>query len=185
MREGNTRDFLETDAVICGIPVRLFDTAGLRDDAGEVEKEGIRRTKNLMENADLVVYVLDGDEVADLPDDVLAVRSKRDITGIDSPLSFSSVTGEGIPEVLEAIADRLLSSSAQFSDVPHIDSERQREKLLEAAEALEDAEKAVCDGEDVVAMYLQSALTSLAELTGAVTGEDVLDRLFSSFCLGK
>ena len=70
-------------------------------------------------------------------------------------------------------------------DFPSIDSERQRDKLLETAAALRDAEKAVSSGYDIIALYLQSALSSLGELTGAVTGEDVLERLFSSFCLGK
>lgn len=183
---GTTRDYIETEAVIGGIPVRLFDTAGLREGSEEIEKEGIRRTRALMDKADLVVYVLDGDEEAGEEDGAtLYVRSKRDLTGSQEKLSFSSLTGEGLGEVLKAIAERLSEKAGPSSSVPRIDSERQRDKLLETAEALGEAEKAVDAGMDIVAMYLQAALGALSELVGQVTGEDVLDRLFSSFCLGK
>ena len=101
--EGTTRDYIETDAMIEGIPVRLVDTAGLREAGGAVEAEGIRRTEGMMRDADLIVYVLDGDEDdAAVPDGALIVRSKRDLTGIGEGLSFSSVTGEGLPEVVAA-----------------------------------------------------------------------------------
>ena len=183
--EGTTRDYIEAECVIGGVPVRLFDTAGLRDTDESVEKEGINRTRKLMDEADLVVYVLDGAEaVPDNVGDALLVRSKRDITGESGDLSFSSVTGEGLGAVLEAIAARLTEGRAS-GDVPRIDSERQRNCLMEAAGALRDAEASVSSGEDVVAMYLQAALSSLSALTGEVTADDVLDRLFSSFCLGK
>lgn len=185
--EGTTRDYIESDAVIDGIPVRLFDTAGIREAEGSVEREGIRRSRDLMKDADLIVYVLDGDETDDYPvsDNAIHVRSKKDITGNQDYLSFSSITGDGIDEVIKAIKEKLVSSDAALSSVPHIDSERQLEALEETVEALEDAEKALPMGEDVVAMYFQSALSSLSALTGEVTNDDVLERLFSSFCLGK
>ena len=183
--EGTTRDYLEAAALIGGMPVRLFDTAGLRDVPGEIEREGIRRTHELMQRADLVVYVLDGDEPKGTDDDVLYVRSKRDLTGNTESLSFSSLTGEGLEGVLDAIKQRLEAKTRSREDVPRIDSERQRDKLLEAAEALEEAEKAKDAGCDIVALYLQASLGALAALVGQVTSEDVLDRLFSSFCLGK
>ena len=184
--EGTTRDYIETECMIGDIPVRLFDTAGLRDTEESVEKEGIERTRKLMESADLVVYVLDGNE--SIPpisgDNLIMVRSKRDITGECGDLSFSSVTGEGIEEVLKAISFRLSAYDVP-TDVPRIDSERQRSCLLDVAAALRDARAAVSSGEDIVAMYIQLALSALSSLTGAVTTDDILDRLFSSFCLGK
>ena len=90
----------------------------------------------------------------------------------------------GLGEVLKAISSRLSADDVP-SDVPRIDSERQRSCLLEAAAALRDARAAVSSGEDIVAMYIQLALSALSSLTGAVTTDDILDRLFSSFCLGK
>ena len=185
--EGTTRDYIEAEAELLGIPVRLFDTAGLRDADGDVEKEGIRRSRSLIDEADLVVYVLDGMEEDRYPDGerTLKVRSKRDMTGLDSGLSFSSVTGEGIDLVVNAIAERLKGDDMPSLEVPRIDSKRQLDAIKETAAALRDAEAALMMGEDVVAMYLQSALSSLSALTGEVTSEDVLERLFSSFCLGK
>ena len=185
--EGTTRDYIETECLIGDIPVHLFDTAGLRDTDESIEREGIERTRKLMEGADLIVYVLDGneEEPSGIDSNALIVRSKRDITGASGSLSFSSVTGEGIGDVLKAIEERLLEGSSIASDVPRIDSERQRGCLLDAASALCDAENAVDSGEDVVAMYIQLALSSLSALTGAVTSDELLDKLFSSFCLGK
>ena len=184
---GTTRDYLESDAVIDGLPIQLFDTAGLREADGSIEREGIQRSRDLMKDADLIVYVLDGDEKDCYPvsDNSIHVRSKRDLTGNDSGLSFSSVTGEGIPGVIHAMKERLLSSDTARSDVPRIDSERQLRAIEETVAALEDAEASAGMGEDIVAMYLQSALSSLAFLTGEITNDDVLERLFSSFCLGK
>ncbi len=180
--EGTTRDYIETEALLDGIPVRLVDTAGLREGAEEIEEEGIRRTGMMIQDADLVVYVLDGNEEA--PDgDYLFVRSKSDLTGRHDGLSFSALTGEGIEDVIKAIAQAL--SDTETDSGPRIDSERQRDRLLEAAAALRDAISAKDDGYDIIAMYLQSALSSLSDLTGEITTEDVLERLFSQFCLGK
>lgn len=185
--EGTTRDYIESNAVIEGIPVRLFDTAGLRETEESVEAEGIKRTEDLMKRADLIVYVIDPatDDLPPSGDNVLTAYSRLDISGSREGLSFSSVTGEGLPAVIDAIAARLSEGIREIEDVPAIDSERQKEKLEEAASALADAEDNQGFGYDVIAMYLQSALSALGELTGEVTGEDVLDRLFSSFCLGK
>ncbi len=184
--EGTTRDFLESMAEIEGIPVRLFDTAGLRAAENAIEKEGIKRSKDLMENADLIVYVLDGDEEEkDIDNKTLYVHSKRDLTHSDAELSFSSITGEGIGEVAHAIYERLTEDIKEIADVPTIESERQREKLDEAIMALEDAKTLKGESEDVLALYFQSALSALGELTGEITSDDILDHLFSNFCLGK
>lgn len=184
--EGTTRDYIESDASIAGIPVRLVDTAGLRKAGGAVEAEGIRRTEEMMESADLIVYVLDGDEDdSSVPAGALTVRSKRDITGIDEGLSFSSVTGEGLDAVIEAIGEALSRDIVHGSDDIRIDSERQRDCLLSAASALREAVDAKSSGYDVIALFLQSSLDSLSILVGDITADDVLERLFSSFCLGK
>lgn len=185
--EGTTRDYLETWAEIEGIPVRLFDTAGLREADNLIEAEGIRRSEALMEEADLVVYVLDGNEEAKAEGGkkVLYVHSKRDLTGSSEGLSFSSLTGEGISEVAAAIKKRLTEDIETYSEVPSVDSERQKDKLLETIEALEDAKRAEGKSVDIMALYFQAALSSLSELTGEVTSDDILEVLFSSFCLGK
>ena len=185
--EGTTRDYIEADASILGIPVRLFDTAGLRETDGLIEKEGIRRTEELIKDADLVVYVIDpsSDDIPPEDESILTVYSKRDIKLKDGSISFSSMTGEGLDEVINKMAERLMEGRVVSSSVPSIDSERQRDNLSAVLSALRDAEASASSGYDIIALYLQSALESLGELTGMVTGEDVLERLFSSFCLGK
>lgn len=186
--EGTTRDYIEADANIEGIPVRLFDTAGLRESFDEIEREGIKRSEELMDNADLVVYVLDGEEKEGSSDKkILYVHSKSDITenGDRSGIWFSSVTGEGVSNVARAIAAKLSEDIAIISGVPQIDSERQRNMLQETVDALEDARKARGMSVDIIALYFQAALSSLSYLTGEVTNEDILNVLFSSFCLGK
>lgn len=183
---GTTRDYIEASCEIDGIPIRLFDTAGLRDADDTIEKEGINRSESLMADADVVVYVLDGGEKE--PEEkrpkTLYVHSKRDL-GKHGDLSFSSVTGEGIGEVTEAVAKILTEELESFSDVPVIDSERQANMLERTIEALQDAEKAKDMSVDIIALYFQAALSALAELTGETTGDDILEVLFSSFCLGK
>ncbi len=183
---GTTRDYLEAECELDGIPVRLFDTAGLRESSDEIEKEGIRITGKMIEDADLVVYVLDGDEEEGKKDDkTIYVHSKRDLTHSTSSLSFSSLTGEGIADVISAITEYLTRESTSFSGVPVIESKRQRDKLTQAAIALEDAVKNKGMSVDIIALYFQSALYSLGEIVGETTSDDVLEELFSSFCLGK
>ena len=100
-------------------------------------------------------------------------------------LSFSSVTGEGLDKVIEAVTGMLMSEIETFSSVPVIESRRQKEKIDETAAALRDAISNRNMSADIIALFFQSALEALGELTGEITTEDVLDELFSSFCLGK
>ena len=183
---GTTRDYIETQCEMKGIPVRLFDTAGLRLSGDEIEKEGILRSKELMDDADLVVYVIAPGE--EEPKEKLAnaiyVHSKSDIAPGEG-ISFSSITGEGLDRVVEAIVGYLSRESAVTSDVPVIESERQERKLGETIDALRDAEKAKECSVDIIALYFQAALSALSELTGETTSDDILEVLFSSFCLGK
>ncbi len=183
---GTTRDYLEAQCEMDGIPVRLFDTAGLRESSDEIEKEGIKITQHMIDDADVVVYVLDGDEEeGEKRDKTIYVHSKRDITHSSSSLSFSSVTGEGIGDVISAITEYLTRESVSFSGVPVIESRRQRDKLNEASLALKEAIKNKDMSVDIIALYFQSALYSLGEIVGETTTDDVLEELFSSFCLGK
>ena len=183
---GTTRDYIEAECEMDGIPVRLFDTAGLRDGSDEVEREGISRSEKMMDEADLIVYVLDGEE-KEPPvkrERTIYVHSKSDITHPDG-LSFSSLTGEGLERVIEAVSGKLSSEVDTFSSVPVIESRRQKEKLDETASALRDAIANRNMSADIIALFFQSALEALGELTGEITTEDVLDELFSAFCLGK
>ena len=186
---GTTRDFIETWIDLDGIPVRLFDTAGLRPSDDMVESEGIRRSEALMDDADLIIYLVDPDDAL-LPEDIdsertLVVYSKRDKRRMADDLSISSVTGEGVSELIGQVKERLMGLSPQEEGGLSIDSERQYSYLLSCIDALESAERCKDAPVDIMAMFFQSALESLGYITGEVTTEDLLDTLFSKFCLGK
>ena len=186
---GTTRDFIETWIDLDGIPVRLFDTAGLRSSDDMVESEGIRRSEALMDDADLIIYLVDPDDAL-LPEDIdrertLVVYSKRDKRRMADDLSISSVTGEGVSELIDEVKERLMGLSPQEEGGLSIDSERQYSYLLSCIDALESAERCKDAPVDIMAMFFQSALESLGYITGEVTTEDLLDTLFSKFCLGK
>ncbi len=186
---GTTRDFIETWIDLDGIPVRLFDTAGLRSSDDVVESEGIRRSEALMDDADLIIYLVDPDDAL-LPEDIdrertLVVYSKRDKRRMADDLSISSVTGEGVSELIDEVKERLMGLSPQEEGGLSIDSERQYSYLLSCIDALESAERSKDAPVDIMAMFFQSALESLGYITGEVTTEDLLDTLFSKFCLGK
>ena len=186
---GTTRDFIETWIDLDGIPVRLFDTAGLRSSDDMVESEGIRRSEALMDDADLIIYLVDPDDVL-LPENIdsdrtLVVYSKRDKRRMADDLSISSVTGEGVSELIDEVKERLMGLSPQEEGGLSIDSERQYSYLLSCIDALESAERSKGAPVDIMAMFFQSALENLGYITGEVTTEDLLDTLFSKFCLGK
>ena len=186
---GTTRDFIETWIDLGGIPVRLFDTAGLRSSDDMVESEGIRRSEALMDDADLIIYLVDPDDGL-LPENIdsdrtLVVYSKRDKRRMADDLSISSVTGEGVSELIDEVKERLMGLSPQEEGGLSIDSERQYSYLLSCIDALESAERSKDAPVDIMAMFFQSALESLGYITGEVTTEDLLDTLFSKFCLGK
>lgn len=186
---GTTRDFIETWIDLGGIPVRLFDTAGLRSSDDMVESEGIRRSEALMDDADLIIYLVDPDDAL-LPENIdsdrtLVVYSKRDKRRMADDLSISSVTGEGVSELIGEVKERLMGLSPQEEGGLSIDSERQYSYLLSCIDALESAERSKDAPVDIMAMFFQSALENLGYITGEVTTEDLLDTLFSKFCLGK
>lgn len=183
---GTTRDYLECQCMMNDMPIRLFDTAGLRDADNEVEKEGINRTNSLMNEADLIIYVLDiGEEETEKDEKTLFVYSKSDIIKREGRVSFSSLTGEGVGDVVNLITSFLEKDDKRREGVPVIESERQKVKLEETIGSLKDAIENRDMSVDIIALYFQSALSSLGELTGEITTDDILSELFSSFCLGK
>ena len=202
---GTTRDFIEGQCVIDGIPVRLFDTAGLRESEDAVEEEGVRRSRLLIESADLILYlrsVDDSTEEDEIAKDArcIAVASKCDLRSSapdwkmpdgktpDGYIRFSSVTGEGFEELCSAVSAKLkqgIVSGGKEGIV--IQSERQKLCLDKAVEALETVLEQERQGQglDIVAMDLRAALDALGELTGEVTTDEILDNIFSRFCVGK
>ena len=184
---GTTRDYLEEHCVFGGIPVRLYDTAGLRESGDEVEKEGIGRTRALLEGADVVVFLHeDGDEV---PEDerILPVWAKTDKEKHEG-LGISSETGEGVDRLITAIVAKLKNHLPVEDDEGIVvQSKRQYDLLVDSAEAIGRADACERSGVplDIVAGILQEGLSSLGEITGFVTSTEILETIFSGFCVGK
>ncbi|RKX89137.1 MAG: tRNA uridine-5-carboxymethylaminomethyl(34) synthesis GTPase MnmE [Spirochaetes bacterium] len=202
---GTTRDWVEAWLNLDGIPLQLMDTAGLRSETVDpIEIEGIRRTRELLTGSDLVVAVADGtagfkaaaalekEEMELLPGEkLIKVWNKSDLSPEipDGWIGVSAVTGEGFTRLEEEIRSRALDGGAPpEADAPVIDSVRQKELLERAVSALECfSDGALNQGVtvDLLAEDLYEALEALGELTGTVTRTDVLNTVFSSFCVGK
>jgi len=200
---GTTRDTLEDDLDLDGIPVRLIDTAGLRETEHPVESEGVRRARLAREEADLVLLVLDGsrapadEEREALARVALAPEAGRTVVVVnkcdlpqeaDLPgdlLRVSALTGQGTDALRAALRDRLLG--ADTLEDPVITDVRHARALAQAGEALDRARVAIGDGlsEELVLEDLKQAMRHLGEITGEFTNEDLYDRIFSTFCIGK
>ena len=186
--KGTTRDFIESYTDFDGIPVRLFDTAGLRDVDDFIEAEGIKRSQKLIDDADLVIYLIDpSDNDIDFPKckNLVKVYTKNDIHKDLDGLSVSTVTGDGIGQLVKHVASILSAGSFIEEAEVAIDSLRQKEGLEECVACLQDAIKAESSSVDIMALYFQAALGAIGKITGEVTNEELLDTLFSSFCVGK
>ena len=181
-------DYIEAECEIAGLPVRLYDTAGLRTGGDEIEDEGIRRARSLFEKADLIVYLVEPGRP--LPDDIdpertLIVHSKSDLA-CGGGLAVSSMTGEGVGLLIDKIGERLHEGEVvQGAEGPSIDSERQLACIRSCIQALEAARDNRNQSVDIMALFFQGALEQLGLITGEVTNEELLDTLFSKFCLGK
>ena len=194
---GTTRDYIEASCIIGGIPVRLYDTAGFKSlSESAIEEEGIRRSRSLMEAADVIIYMADSTDGRDPDDSVLsdprciAVLNKVDLNDVSRPgfIRLSVSTGQGFDELCSAIVSRLTQDLTVPDDSALvIESERQRKDLERAQTALSGAKLAVENDLplDIVSMDIQEALEALGELTGEVTTDDILDQIFGSFCVGK
>lgn len=197
---GTTRDSLEETLLLGGIPVRLVDTAGLREAGSAVEREGVERARDLAARADLVLALRPADEAPDdravaRPDGprTLFVETKADLrpasrAEADAPLRVSAVTGEGIPELERAILAALGTDPAAGEGGVAV-SERHAALLREAAASVDEARAIFDDGAEAAAVpaadRLRDAAESLARITGRSYTEALLDAVFGRFCVGK
>ncbi len=187
---GTTRDAIEAHVEFHGWPIRLVDTAGLGEATDRLDALGQAMGRRFVEGADLVVELgglavrrLGGSEAAPL-----LVRAKADLGGEGEGLPVSAVTGQGLAELKRAIVARLFQSGAGFADLePALTRERHRVALSTARDALAaTATQLGPRGEAVLAAHhVQEAVRALDGLVGVVDVEEVLDRVFASFCVGK
>lgn len=193
---GTTRDVIELRLDLGGYPVILMDTAGVREAAGAIEREGIRRTLDRLRGADLALWVDDLSAPATIPappevskaDAVLRIGNKRDIApepaNSGGRIAISALTGEGIPELLAAILAKLRGRIGQRGDAV-ITRTRHRIGLETASAALRDFLDGPAGDLELRAEDLRRAAAALGRLTGRVDVEDILDKVFVDFCIGK
>jgi tRNA modification GTPase len=181
---GTTRDHIEVPLALGGVPIVLTDTAGLRESDDEVEAIGVARAAALVEAADVLLWLGDPDEPPKHPL-LIKVHAKGDLpeqaSAPDGSAAVSAVTGEGLKPLLEkiaALAETLLPREGAIAL-----NRRQALHIGEAADALDNA--ATARDLVILAEQLRLARAAFDRLTGRAGVEDVLDALFSRFCLGK
>lgn len=200
---GTTRDTIEEKLRIGRLTLRLIDTAGIRDTYDEVERLGVERSRAAMSKAELVIAVVDGSgEITDEDREVIAqaeaapkgivVLSKRDIAEPDAEIttalpvvSLSSVTGEGMDEL-----ERIIGEQFPMPEVPAgeiLTNVRQADAVKRAIEYMRSALDAMRAGmtPDIVLTETEGAMSALGELSGRTVREDVTNRIFQRFCVGK
>ena len=203
---GTTRDAIEESIDLDGVMIRLIDTAGVRETDDIVEQEGIKRTHAALSEADLLLVLLDG-SVPLTNDDLtllniardrkhIVVVNKADLTvtvGTDASLEgrpvhvISARTGMGIERVKSALRAHLVSGGFEAADGVTVTNVRHRDALRRAGESLGQAlESAQCRmAGELISMDVRAAADALGEITGAITTDEILSRIFSEFCIGK
>jgi tRNA modification GTPase len=209
---GTTRDYIEENMIIDGVLFRLIDTAGLRKTEDQIEKEGVRRTWNVMDKADVVVLVHDStkllsDEEKELLESehtanedklVIFANNKIDLKTEQHPQKFvaktgifletSAVNNAGIESLKNALVTNILAKAqVENKESVTITNERHYSALLRAKESLSSSLESLQSGEsgEFIALNLRTAIDSIGEIVGVVTTEDILNGIFSKFCIGK
>jgi len=199
---GTTRDVVSEVAAIHGIPVKLFDTAGIRQGEGLVETLGIERSYQAMADADLTLVVVDLSAPVETQDRQLMSRAReqgrwilvgnkcdlpRRAEPLDAMQPVSALTGEGIEALREAIFRTVAPADGAEMETGFITSLRHERLLRESLEFLRKAADAIAQGipHEMLLLDLYAALRPIDAITGATTADDILNRIFSTFCIGK
>jgi tRNA modification GTPase len=206
---GTTRDVIEEYVNVRGIPLRLVDTAGIRETEDVVERIGVERSHQALEGADLILLLLNyGDPLSE--DDKKLLKMVRNQTAIvvvnkmdlpqrldlqevrnligESPLITTSMIREqGIDQLEEAIVDLFMGGKAAAADATYVSNARHISLLKQARKQIRDAIEGIEAGVplDMVEIDLKNAWQSLGEIIGDAVAEDLIDQIFSQFCLGK
>ena len=204
---GTTRDTIEEIVNIKGIPLVMIDTAGIRETDDEVENIGVQKSKSLIKNADLVLFVLDASRELD-PEDieiyntiesdkVIGILNKIDIerkinieqfTKVKKWIEISALEKIGIEDLEDEIYEYVVSGQVEdSSEKLVITNVRHKSALEKTKKSVENILETIDMGYpmDLIAVDLNEALDSLSEVTGEISNEDLLDHIFSNFCVGK
>lgn len=204
---GTTRDVIEDLININGLPVRIIDTAGIRNSDEVIEREGIRRSLDVLENSDFIIAMFDGSEALqkddfDLLDMISAKSAVIAVNKSDLPLKIpldiikgsgkqylrmSVSSGGGLEELKSVIFNTNLKNWKEEREGTLVTNIRHKMSLDRSSSSLSRAVKILSGGEplEIFSIELRDALDNIGEITGAVTREDILDKIFSDFCIGK
>jgi tRNA modification GTPase len=206
---GTTRDTIEVAFDLDGLLLRIIDTAGIRTTADAIEQEGVRRAREVLEQAELLIVVLDGSGELTADDHRLLaetanrlrvlVRNKCDLPAgwsvqdlgrgaADSPLiPISALRGHGLPDLERAVVQQIFGSAPVQQDEVFLTRARHHQSLLKALHNVQAAEQGLCQGTPVefVAFDVIEALQHVGDILGESCSGEVLERIFSSFCIGK
>jgi len=197
---GTTRDLVTETVAIGGIPVKLIDTAGIRRAMDEAESIGIRKSLETIADADLVLVVRDASQLLTAEDEellqpvaghaVILIENKCDLAPSKSEpagVRTSALTGEGITDLRSEILRHIGGESGIQSETGFLTNVRHQSRVRESIAGLDAAESAVSNKipHEMLLLDFYSALRPLDEITGATTNDDILNLIFSSFCIGK
>lgn len=200
---GTTRDVIEGRLNLENVTLNLIDTAGIRETDDEVEKIGVDRSKEWLEKAELVLFLIDGSKDIDQEDkdlynkikqqEHIVIVNKQDlelkanVDFVDNPVYISTKDFESINKLEKTIMNKVLEDNINLDDLTYVSNARQINKLNDAIKALYQAIKAIDEGIyiDFIDIYLQDAWNNLGDILGNVKDGSLLDELFSKFCLGK
>lgn len=205
---GTTRDILQEQIQIGGIGLNVIDTAGIRDTEDIVEKIGVNKSREYIEKADLIIYVVDSSTELDENDQeiieaiqnkkAIALLNKSDLdaktdasvlqTQLSKPiLSISAKNNTGIHELETLIEEMFFSGKLSFNDEVYITNIRQKNALAEAQNSLKMVLQSIADGmpEDFFTIDMMNAYEALGTIIGESVGEDLVNEIFSKFCMGK
>ncbi|KHD34497.1 tRNA modification GTPase MnmE [Clostridium acetobutylicum] len=204
---GTTRDVIEEYINISGIPIKIVDTAGIRETEDVIEKMGVERSKEKMENADLIIFMIDSSKKIDAEDlEIIDYikdkkyivllnkvdlknredKSKLDLLNKDNIIEFSVKEKVGLEKLKDTIENMFATGNLQHSNTM-ITNTRHKEALLRAREHCTASLKALQDtlAIDLASIDIRNAWTALGEITGETLQEDLIDKIFKDFCLGK
>ena len=205
---GTTRDILQEQIQIGGIGLNVIDTAGIRDTEDIVEKIGVNKSREYIEKADLIIYVVDSSTELDENDQEIieAIQNKKAIvllnksdldaktdasvlqTQLSKPiLPISAKNNTGIHELETLIEEMFFSGKLSFNDEVYITNIRQKNALAEAQNSLKMVLQSIADGmpEDFFTIDMMNAYEALGTIIGESVGEDLVNEIFSKFCMGK
>ncbi len=205
---GTTRDTLEESLMIGGIPLQIIDTAGIRDTEDIVEKIGVDKAIRMADESDLVLFVVDGSVLLDDNDlkvmqmisdkKVIILLNKSDLNTkitkeeihsyIDKPIiEISAKTGEGLDELEDTIKNMFFTANISMNEEVFVTNTRHRQAIIDAIDSLKQVQTSIENDmpEDFFSIDLMDACSNLGLITGESMQEDLVNRIFSEFCMGK